>query len=256
MTKPDYMKVFFAMRFAIIYLFFLIICVPHSDAQEIVSEKIKSFKTLTEKIYGLDDMLVNGKMYRQLSDIESHPYFLTNTWKQGSITVNGNSYEDVLLKYNLHLDRVILGSVALSGSFRSTLLFDRFVNEFMIDSHHFIKVSILSNDKRIKGYVELITDEEPYFIIKHKKNYGIYRKSYEAGNNRSFYHNKPLYFFCNEGKITRVSNQKSFLNYFLNHKKEIRQFIKNNNIDFSKASVSELQRLIIFCKPFLTPTDE
>lgn len=251
------MKLFLAMQFAIVFFVIQLIFTPALNAQESSSDKIASLKKLTEKIYGPDDVLINGKAHRQLlSDPESHPYFLSENWKQGSLIVNGDYFEDQLLKYNLQLDKIILGHVDKTGTFSSTALNGQFVSEFIIDHHHFIKINRLTSNSNVKGYVELITNQKLVFFVKHKKHYSIFRKSYEAGSDGKFYQNKPLYFILYKGKVSRVANQKSFLNYFADHKKKIRQYINRNNIDFRKASSIQLKNLIEFCQTFLNPSDE
>lgn len=211
---------------------------------------IEQLKLFTEDIYGIDDVLANGKIYRQLhSGTNSHPFYNEDSWQVGSILINGKYFENVLLKYDLELDQVIIRNMLPSGTFTHILLSEKQVDEFTIGTHHFIKATKLSDDESMDGYVELVHKQEPYFFIK-------YKKTYNPTSNKVFYEKKPLCFLCVNGHLKRVSNRKAFIGFFSPYEKEIRQYFNIHNIDYNNATISELDGLVTFSQQFLTTQNE
>jgi hypothetical protein len=251
------MKLSFAVRFSIVYLFIFLNYIPNLFTQETAEQKIDKLKSITNKAYGLDDLIVNGKMYRPLlTETKTHPYFLEDSWRLGTIKIQNDLFEELMLKYHLDLDQVIIRNVLPSNTFIQTQLYERFIDEFTIENHHFVKASKLTKESNIKGYVELVSLENPSFFIKHKKTYSNIRKSYEAGNQGAYFERKPLYFLVYNKKTYRLSNRKAFIKFFKKNERAVRQYFKRNEIDLSQASITELKLLIDFCKPFLIPHDE
>ncbi len=251
------MKLSFAIRFSIVYLFILLNYTPHSFGQKSVEQKLEKLKSITDQAYGLDDVLINGEVYRPiLANTDKHPYFSSNSWHLGNIKIHGKQYKDLILKYNLDLDKVIIRSVLPSGTFMQTVLHTRFIDEFSIENHRFIRASKLSVDLNLKGFVEIVTLENPGFFIKHKKAFRETKELFESGTKAAFYERKPQYFLVHNGQSHKLSNRKAFIKYFEHNEGELRQYFKRNDIDYNKANIAELKLLIDYCKQFLIPQDE
>ncbi len=229
--------------FLILFFFLSIEC--YTQENEVISGVLPVI-TRTDSILGADDELVNGKIYIQEHLMAAgHPFFLSSEWYVGSITVNGNIFEDVFLKYNIYTDELILKAERYRGGTVVISLNNEFVDNFRLGDRYFVN----SINFKVRGlqtdFVELLYHGNFDFFVSYVK---LFNNNY---NNKTPYGNytKTLssFYIFQGGLLVSVGSKKSLLDYFELYKKEIKKFMKKHKIKYGKASYKELSVLMQYC---------
>jgi len=115
---------------AILLVLFLLIF-PSLNAQV-------TFPNLTEKTFGTDQELVNGIL---LSNkywlIGSQPYFFEGKFREGTVNINDQRTEKVLLRYNLYSQRVEINFQNVSGNWQEFESVPQFIPSFSFEGFEF-----------------------------------------------------------------------------------------------------------------------
>ena len=108
-----------------------------------------TFPDLVENAYGLDQDLVNGIQYsNRYMRSEGNPYFQEDSFKNGSVSINGKIYQNVQLKYDLFSQRVeIKHDKILGRNYRYITISDR-MEAFSLGAYEFRKLNIQENPER------------------------------------------------------------------------------------------------------------
>ena len=214
-------------------------------------DQLQILKARTDSILGADDELINGKIYIQEHLMAGgHPFFLSPEWQQGNITVNGDLFEDVFLKYNIYTDELILKAERYRGGTAVISLNNGFVDDLHLEDRYFIN----SMDFKVRGlqtdFVELIYHGRFDFYVSYVK---LFNNNY---SNKTPYGNyaKTLrnYYIFQDSLLTSVSSKKSLLSYFDLYKKEVKKYLKKHKIKYGRASYEELHSLMQYCEELTT----
>jgi len=217
------------------------------NAQQVNPDKsYNELIEITETFYGTDDVLVNGQKYipgHFMAD--GHPYFPDETWTKGSVTMDGKLFEGVDLLYNAEIDQLILRTILSRGDTVFVACNTAKVETFSIGGHTFTSLISPEADQQFKGFYEQIYHGNFSFLIKHQKSFiADYSKTSPKGHFSKL--NSTNFIFQN-GQLTKVTNQKSFLNYFSQNSKAIKAFMKKNKIRYATANHSTMKLLLKYC---------
>jgi hypothetical protein len=182
--------------------------------------------------------LYNGSdhtLYRSISG--EHPYFGSDDWISGSVIFNENRYDDVELRYNLWTDKLILDNY--SGVYAIQLNSDE-VQGFKIGDHVFVR---LNNNVIQQGFYELLLNEAIKVYARRTK--ALQEQVSDLKVNRFFIEKSKYYVFQN-GQYFLIKGKKTIIQLFRNRKKEINQFLRQNNIIFSKDREKAIVRITKF----------
>lgn len=191
-------------------------------------------------------MLVRGLLYLPRHQKASgHPYYLSEKYLYGGISISNHYFDDVLLKYNIEIDRLILHTDLIDGAPVNIVLNSQTIDSFNIQGRHFINTRILLGKDTLSRFFERIYSNGFSLIVRHYKEF---RADYnDKTPHGRFTSNKPRLYLLNQGKLTAVSKKSSLLKYFIAYKKEIKKYIKQNKIKYKRANQWELKKLMKFC---------
>ena len=219
-------------------------------AQERYENTIKSIQNLikiSEDYYGVDDELVNGCVY-SLPDyrIKGNPYLMEDNWSEGVVYSKGKAHKDLTLKYDLLNEAIILRIIYSENNNRLIELNKFHVDSFLLEKRLFVnsRVYFSNHDKQI--FYEQINNDSYSLLIKHKK---VFLRTYNEltpygrfsalRNDKYLLHNKIL---------INANSLRSFLDGFYEiDKKKVKDYMKQNGINYSNASSQELKALMNFC---------
>lgn len=174
--------------------------------------------------------LYNGiqyeEKYRTLKG--NHKYYLTSEYKIGNLVYENQSYYDVLMKYDLYNDQLIVKLPFRSG-YNFLQLDQEKVNEFSINNNHFH--SIIN-----QGEKSISRDKYGYFeVLMRKNNITLYKKHIK---NRKEYSDKEFiysvfseeykYYIYLNNQISELGSKGSSIKLFPKQKKEINAFYNSN----------------------------
>lgn len=212
-----------------------------------IQSQISDVLTNAKQVYGPDEMLENGRLYiPEHPKAKGNPYLTDTEWMNGNLIVKDDTYNNVLVKFNVCLEQLILKK-AYEGqeSHIPIVLNNNFIDSFNSDDRYFVSLYTMPFIKELTGFVELIYEGRIVFIIKHHKEF-ITR--YSQSNPHGAYSKlNSVYYIYEDDKLTRLSTKRSFLNYFEYYRKEIKKFMRQEGIRFKKASSPQLFELIKYC---------
>jgi hypothetical protein len=190
--------------------------------------------------------LHSGEIYRpEHTNAKGNPYFLTNDYSPATVTVRGNTFENITAKYNIETDQLIILTPADSNSVTIIAIKQNWIDSFKIDNHLFVNISNYDSTKILKGYYELAYRGKKSFFIKYNKKF---IDTYNDLSPSGFYSVVKKTFFIFDGiKFIYVKNKKMFLQLFSENKPVVKKYIRRNKIKFSGASTFQLNKLMQFC---------
>jgi hypothetical protein len=229
---PDFTKLAFV-------LFLGVISCDHIKCQDDTSRTSMQIRLNTEQVLGLDDLLVNGKMYiPEHAYVTGSPEFEYRKGTKSTLYIKGQSFKNLNLSYDIVSDQLILNLSEGNGFGNRILLHPAHIDSFYLGSHLFI------NPVNGKGYFEQLNTGREIFLKKHSK---VYIKIYDASNRGKYSPQKLTRYVMNDrGELFMVNSRRAFLRYYSPHRKNLREYLRRENINYRKASNQELKNLMIY----------
>ncbi|MFM9837394.1 MAG: hypothetical protein ACKVOQ_03965 [Cyclobacteriaceae bacterium] len=208
---------------------------PLKDTAQISAiESAKEIYTQTMKGQG---QFYNGGDYIDYQQIEDeHPYFLSNNWIVGSIHYDGEIYENVGLLYNTLTDNVIVEyyhSSTMIQLVKEKLLY------FTVYGQTFFNIQ---NNALQSGFYERLCNGKVKVFAKRFK---VFQKKTSFANQQSFEEKSKYYIFKN-GIYHAVKSKNSVLSVTGDQKKEVKQFLNKNGLQFGKSREMSIIKAVEF----------
>lgn len=233
---------FLKFTFTLLMMFGLIV---FGRAQEL-SQQVEDLYNRSEQVYSTDDLLVNGQIYIPVRPrAMGSPYFGGKQFVEGSVQIKGRQFKEVLLKYNLENQRIILRVAVESGKYVTILLNSNLIDHFTIDGQYFINALSFFKDSEASGFYAHVYQGSFTFLIKYEKSFrAVYDRQTPEGSYTELHAD---FFIFEDGKFENITKKKALLNYFPLHKKEIKSFMRKYKIHYKKASTTEINQLMSYC---------
>jgi hypothetical protein len=170
-----------------------------------------------------------------------HPYFIDNTWKSGSLLYKGMRYETGMLKYDTFKDCLVYLHTLGNTSY-PVQLNRNFIREFEIDNHQFTYLNDFgkSSDEKLKeGYYEKIYDGNTKLYVRRQKLENLHESISDLE-----YKEWAYLFIKKEGVYHRITGKSSLLRVLNDRRKEIRSFIRNNNLVSCTKNYDSVSRIL------------
>lgn len=156
--------------------------------------------------------------------IKGHQYFATDELVAGSLLYNGIFYDDVLMRYELVMDDLL---VTFPDNDFKILIKKNDIEWFNLNGHLFKRFET----ERLRGFYDIIYNSQLQVLVKRIK---ILEEEIRGQTlNREFVQ-KNQYYIKNGEDVAAVSGKKDLLNYFKSDKKEIRKLLKKAKIKYRK----------------------
>jgi hypothetical protein len=175
--------------------------------------------------------LYNGPEYEFYDPIiKGNAYIFDNkTFTSGSVKYGAAIYRDIQMLYDLNKDLVV---ILLYNHFTKISLLSERVQEFWLLNHHFIRINADSTGKANLAtgfYDQLYQGKKIGIIVKRAKSIQT-----NTGTNtvESFFSETKDHYVKKGGNYFSFSGKGGMLDILRDRKKELRQYIKANNIDF------------------------
>lgn len=177
--------------------------------------------------------LYNGSEYAgyPFRFTEGHQFFEVNELAKGSIVYDGMLYEDVPMQIDLISDHVIINS--FEGAYRIQLINEK-ISSFILLNHRFIQIVKDSTESDIisTGFYDQLYSGNISVFKKEKKKVDE-NVSITTGITRTVLQ-ENYYYIERNAKYFYVKNKGSLLNVFADRKKDVKQFIRKNKLNFKK----------------------
>jgi len=210
-----------------------------------VSEKeFYELKEIFDYLNGPDYKLLNGRQYDLPNSGNSHPYFNTDRYRPGSLLLNGEAYDSVLVNYDIYDQQLILQVPGWISDLNNKVVLNREeIDHFQIDGLTFRKMSF---PKTGTSFFQLISSGEiSCYLLWTKK---LYRSSTSINARYKYLKQSREVYLQWEGRLFHVKNRSSFTSiYDEAYRKKIKEFLRREKIRFRNASDEKLGELMNFC---------
>jgi hypothetical protein len=205
---------------------------PDEDLRiELADKSLKEAIQMYDRRIGQNTFIYSGRIYNENDDgIRGHPYFYEDYGVTGRITYQEMVFDSLELRYEIVHDQLLLDSYNNQGRLALVILNNRNIKNFELHGHTFV---FLKNDPVInlrEGFYDVIycgTNIEIY--AKRKKE--IIKKT--IGNDMwEEFREKNIFYLKKEKAYNLVKNRITTLKILDEHRKELKAYIKSNNIDF------------------------
>lgn len=211
-----------------VFLFFLILISFKSSAQTDAStynDGVNNMVGAFDAQVGLGGRLFNGYIYKGYESTMQGSPFLDEqeSFSPGAVDYDGEQFHNVPLKYDIYSDQLI----AQFGDAAPIQLVKDKIKSFDLMHRHFIQIT---NGKVKNGFYHEIYGGKSQVINKLEKQTEVNKSI------RIFVpvHDYQEYYIVKNGSYIPVNSLSDVLDVFADKKKELRDFIKNDNIQFNK----------------------
>lgn len=190
-----------------------------------------------------DLAIYNGvQFYPYPASIEGISFLETSDWQRGSIIHEDISYNNILMKYDLVKDQVIVTPEETGGLFIA--LYSPRVKEFSFSGMNFVRLTKENNGSSLdEGFYQVLAKgkatafmRKTKFIEEKVETSGVYRKFIQ----------QTRYYILVDGKYKTIKNKKDLLNALQAHRNEIQQELSRNKLNFKRNTERAIATAVEF----------
>jgi hypothetical protein len=229
-----------------LYLTFLVLLnlqLNYGQSTDAKDTTVLKWKSIFNQYYGADYNLVNGIRYINLyPSAEGHPFFGEDRFYNGKLVINNKVYQDVEIIYDIYNQEIILQYPYFEGSTDKIILTNEFIDEFEMDGKLFRKYTFPESAPRFYQVVSQGNINCLYYwkkdLLKGSSAHTFYKYSPE----------KKVSYLLIDDKLNTFKGRKSFVELFPSkYQKEIRLYLRSNNIWLRDANELTIQQFLIHC---------
>ncbi|GEM_PF-273009 len=198
---------------------------------EFLNKSLVSAREVYLQDIGDQLQIYNGKEYAEYDrQITGHPFYLTDYYEYGVLEYDGNNYDSVEMRYDIHKDALILKHFTQSGFVKEFILNDSKITRFYLLNRTFIVIPDSSETQPLEtGIYELLFHDELYLLSKRSKKYveefhGVYLKQR--------FEEESKYYILNNDQLSSIRNKRSLIKAFPEQKKGIKKHIRDSRLYF------------------------
>jgi hypothetical protein len=177
-------------------------------------------------------ILYNGRVWRNLySKIEGNPFLFSEEFLPGSVTINGKTFENMMLRYDIYKDQILILTDKIIILQLNKEMVDGFTVKYAEVTYNFRKLEE-DDQSPVSGYVNVVYDKAASLYVK-------YRKEIDTSGSDNlygiFYQLRRIY-VRKDGAIHQISSRIEFLKLLADKKVQVRNYMKENKIKISKMN--------------------
>lgn len=171
-----------------------------------------------------------------------HQYYKSLSWVEGDLTFSGREFHKVEMLYNTYEDVLVIPNFGVKTSGVPAILLNQaHVDAFSMYGAKFIHLQDSQIPPPGKGFYELYYEGKNFTVlVKHSK-----LKDTSASG--IVYKDKREAFILINDICYDLVNKKTLFNLYPEQKDELRKFMRNNDVKFSKQRQEGLKELLKFC---------
>ena len=199
--------------------------------------------TIHNKAIEGQDAFYNGSQYAEPAQTKDgdHPFFISDDWTFGSITFDGQFFENVPLLYDITNDYVV--SESPSGDMY--VVAGHYLSSFTLGDHYFEKLNSkeVTNFSSKPGYYEIVYNGPSKVISRHDKTT---QRSYSDKKVIIHFIEKSQYFIRKNNTFHSVKSKSSVLKIFSDKKNLLRSYIRSEGLNFSRSRNESLAKIAAY----------
>jgi hypothetical protein len=189
---------------------------------------------------GPDHHLINGYLFHNYySNSLGHPYFYLDGFIPGSVTLEGTTYDGVMINYDIHKQQVVVEYENMSGGMNQLIMVNDHVDEFRIGPFHFIKTGPGWKDQSPAGFHQVITTEHFSCHVFWEKQH--YTTSGSTSLVEQFTEPHRTYYARVGETLGKFRNRRSFAALFPEEdQRKIRRHLRKSHAQFRKVDPASM----------------
>ncbi len=197
-----------------------------------------------DKIYGLDQRLISGKSYpgEVKGSIVGHPYWVDSDWKLGSVDIDGVMFTNLLLKFDIVEDILVLNTSNLNKQTIQVCLNMNTISEFYLGEKKFIVFPML-DDSNKRVFCQVCAEGKLSYLVTKSKSMAITSESATSYKYNEQINNYLLY----EGRLIKFKGKRTIYKLFPELKQDIRKFSYQNALTLPRKNIINRAILIEYC---------
>lgn len=190
--------------------------------------------------------MINGWEYYMRSAHTGHPFYISNIFQKGTIDSDLGYGRDVLIMYDCYKDGLIM-QILNNGKPYQIVMNPEFIKGFQLHGKKFInlgKYEGVGNEK-YRNYYELLFDGNIKLLCAHEKVF-----SDDNSGSGSSYNANIQWFFYKDSELFELKNSRSLYFIYPEKKKEIKKYLKENQLILKIMPERDWIKLAEFCSMF------
>jgi len=186
-------------------------------------------KILVQDSINENQILYNGRIWRNLFPlIKENQFLFSKELLPASVTMRGKTFSDIRIKYDIFTDEIITPFAPAGMLQLNKLMVDSFSLIFQNKKYHFIRI-LDGNEALPGGYYNVVYKGKITLYARYSKKI---EKLADKDEFDKFYQINRIY-LVQEGKIFNIPGKNDLLRVLNVKKKEVRQFMRENNARIS-----------------------
>ena len=200
-----------------------------------------AFPEQVARTFGCDQELVNGIQFaNHFGLIDGHPYFLDEGFREGSVYVNSQWYDNVIFRYNLYTQRLEIEYLTAEGNVNLYMSVAGMMTSFCMDTREFRLMEFPDEEA---AYYLVISSGTSAAYIGWKKDLRLAKTS----DSKVYEFTMPeiSYWLKLDQELVTFHNRKSFRRAFPEYmQKELMRLVKQRKYIFRYPTVAEAEALM------------
>ena len=200
-----------------------------------------AFPEQVARTFGCDQELVNGIQFaNHFGLIDGHPYFLDAGFREGSVYVNSQWYEDVIFRYNLYTQRLEIEYLTANGNVNLYMSVAGMMTSFRMENREF---RVMKFPDEEAAYYLVISSGASAAYIGWKKDMVLA----ETIDSKDYEFTMPeiSYWLKLDQELVTFHKRKGFIKAFPEYmQKELLRLVKQRRYIFRYPTVAEAEALM------------
>lgn len=226
----------------------LLLVTAHAKAQPTSEDSLltSGFTTYVKNIYNTERQselpIYNGTFhYPYPASIEGIAYFNSNDWQVGRVVYNDIVYDNILMKYNMVADQLVVTNSETGSVFIS--LFNPRVKEFSFSGFKFILMDTTNPKSLPGGFYQVLAKGKVTLLAKKTKT--IWEQIVDNSIYRKFDpHTK--YYILKDGEYYHVKNKNTLLSLLKEKRGAVQGLLSQKSLNYRRETEKTLVTAVEF----------
>lgn len=207
-----------------------------------------------DNLYGADERLITGPFYYgpTRGSILGDPYYVDDTWKDGSIQTTEAMFPNLRLKYDTYLNQIILMYSSTDNAIYQVGLRTGNIIKATIGEKNFIPLPVIT-DSINAPFAEVVSDGPVQYLVTRSKYIQI---SSNSGSSNYEYREILKQYLFYEGKLIPFASKRALYKKFPEIKSDLKKFIRENSLFLARKNIKERGILMNYCNILLSSGNE
>lgn len=234
----------------ILILLFLPVAVSSQQAAGTISEQTRNH---LDPVYGVDQRLVSGLLYNRIlpGSVLGNPYFIDEEWKRGSVEFEDALFENLNLRYDIEVNKIVLRFTTTHGSNMQIALDNTAIKSMNVDGRRLVPFPGKIGTDTTLFCEEMAGGKLAYLILRVKV------MTVQTGTgNRGYYYKEDLsQWLFTDSLLVPFRSKKNIYRIYPEHKQVIRQYLRSEKIYPSRWRMDDRVALVRFCNTLQTDSE-